>query len=303
MKSGDVINIDAEEEVNPLDGIKPFLYSCLPLIALFVFKFTFQHFNDGLILLGLNLVALKLNSSAVRQVQLKNSSNLGKCVYLACVGGSSVLFALHTFTELGAWRCLFAVPISSGEYGLSLWLVIFTDSLLKLVAVTLKLLIIPLSPKLCDFYRRGCLFSCVEFVSRSVRYFGPGMQLCPYILSVIDPDSMREMYFSYLLLAFFLSLKFYFAIREAKKIKTPLELFFARPNFGQAENKTFSCDLSQKVVSGPCITLTTRQGSKSYSEQDLLHWMASFGTCPETGVIHSPLAFGDGRTSMNVNLF
>jgi hypothetical protein len=67
MKSGDVINIDPDEEVNPLDSVKPFLLSCLPLILLFIIKFTTTHFNDGLILIGLNLVGLKLNSSLLRQ--------------------------------------------------------------------------------------------------------------------------------------------------------------------------------------------------------------------------------------------
>ena len=54
--------------------MKPFLFSCIPLLAIFFVKFTSQHFNDGLILLGLNLVAMRLNKSVMRQVQLKFGS-------------------------------------------------------------------------------------------------------------------------------------------------------------------------------------------------------------------------------------
>ena len=74
MKSGDAITIEGDEEVNPLDEVKPFLYSCIPLLAIFFVKFTSQHFNDGLILLGLNLVAMRLNKALLRQVQLKGGS-------------------------------------------------------------------------------------------------------------------------------------------------------------------------------------------------------------------------------------
>ena len=38
MKSGDAINIDSDDEPNPFEGLKPFLYSCLPLIILFIVK-------------------------------------------------------------------------------------------------------------------------------------------------------------------------------------------------------------------------------------------------------------------------
>ena len=39
MKSkGEAISIDTDDEPNPFDGLKPFLYSCLPLIILFIVK-------------------------------------------------------------------------------------------------------------------------------------------------------------------------------------------------------------------------------------------------------------------------
>ena len=75
------------------------------------------------------------------------------------------------------------------------------------------------------------------------------------------------------------------------------------PQFGDRETKLVKCDLSQKVVTGPSISLTNRHGIKSYCEEDLLHWMASYGTCPETGIVHCMLANGDGRTRMAINLF
>lgn len=58
-----------------------------------------------------------------------------------------------------------------------------------------------------------------------------------------------------------------------------------------------------QVSTGEVITLATRHGSNSYFASDVLHWMASYGTCPETGVIHSPLQHGNGHTRMNINLF
>ena len=58
-----------------------------------------------------------------------------------------------------------------------------------------------------------------------------------------------------------------------------------------------------QTITGPCLTLSHRLGKVSYSESDLLHWMASYRSCPESGVIHSTLNFGSGQTRMNINLF
>jgi len=304
MKSGDVINIDTDDDVNPFDGIKPTLLSCLPLLLLCLFKFTFQHFNDGLLLVGLNLVALKLNSSLVRQVQLKQLRSLKKCFYLSFLSLISVIFSFWTFGHLDIWKCLYMIPLSSGQYGLGvIWLVIFTDSAIKLLAISLKFIIIPLSPRIVGFYKRGCLFAIVEYLFSGFRYLIPGMQLIPYILSAEDEDSLRELYFNYLAIFVFMLLKLYLSYGEFRKVLGPFHLLNNEPKFGIREKKTVSCDLSQKVVSGDVITFNNRNGSKSYNEEDLLHWMASYGTCPDNGVIHSPLTFGNGQTRMNVNLF
>ena len=38
-------------------------------------------------------------------------------------------------------------------------------------------------------------------------------------------------------------------------------------------------------------------------DDDLLHWMATYGTDPTTGHRIVRLPGGDGRTSMNINIF
>merc|ERR1712228_468309 len=116
-------------------------------------------------------------------------------------------------------------------------------------------------------------------------------------------DSIRELYFGYLVFFLFIGFKLYISVKEFRKMLGPIHHMMQPPQFGDRETKQVSCDLSQKVVTAPVVTLTNRHGTTSYCEDDLLHWMASYGTCPETGVIHCMLAYGDGRTRMAINLF
>jgi len=304
MKSGDAITIESDEELNPFDEVKPFLFSCIPLLAIFFVKFTSQHFNDGLILLGLNLVAMRLNKSVMRQVQLKQNFSTFKCIRISLFALGSIGATFIAFREQQIWKSLFLYQLGQASYGMGLiWLVIYVDTILKLFAVSIKATVTLLSPKIFDFYRRGCLFSLIEYCSNSIRFFVPGVQLVPYIMSVVDPDSIRELYFTYLVFFIFIGLKAYFSIAELRKAANPAKQFLSPPEFGEKENKTISCDLSQKTITGSVITLSHRLGKVSYCESDLLHWMASYRSCPETGVIHSTLNFGSGQTRMNINLF
>ena len=99
-------------------------------------------------------------------------------------------------------------------------------------------------------------------------------------MSVVDPDSIRELYFTYLGMSqkliiqsfsydlivrdasstfvwyfeilkvffIFIGLKAYFSIAELRKAANPAKQFLSPPEFGEKENKTISCDLSQKVI-------------------------------------------------------
>lgn len=46
----------------------------------------------------------------------------------------------------------------------------------------------------------------------------------------------------------FIGLKAYFSISELRKAAHPAKQFLSPPEFGEKDNKTISCDLSQKVV-------------------------------------------------------
>ena len=51
------------------------------------------------------------------------------------------------------------------------------------------------------------------------------------------------------------------------------------------------------------ITLATGNGEIAYREEDLLHWMVTFGTDPATGHPIFDIPYGDGNTDMTVHFF
>ena len=75
------------------------------------------------------------------------------------------------------------------------------------------------------------------------------IQSFSYDLIVRDASSTFVWYFEILKVFFiFIGLKAYFSIAELRKAANPAKQFLSPPEFGEKENKTISCDLSQKVI-------------------------------------------------------
>ena len=124
-------------------------------------KSIFQHFIYGLILIGLNLLAVRLNSFIIRQVQLKRQVSYVKCFYT--IGLILALYSLliNLFTRIDPVDPYLSLlltgrPRPDGNLSWLVWLVIFGDTVIKLLAIGIKCIILITSSKL------GCLFKRVR---------------------------------------------------------------------------------------------------------------------------------------------
>ena len=119
-------------------------------------KFIFQHFNYGLILLGLNLFAVRINQFIVRQIQLKRDFNSLKCCYTIILIACTLALSFHAFSSFKIWRVLIGQPITNSDqdgFSWMVWLVLYADTVLKLASMGLKLISIQASVFMCLFKR------------------------------------------------------------------------------------------------------------------------------------------------------
>jgi len=113
--SGDA-RIDFEDEVTPGKNIiKGTAKTLIPCVVLFLTKFIFQHFNYGLILIGLNLFCVRLDNFVIRQVQLKRKFNSYKCVYTAVAATCVGLLSFHAFRDYKLWEPLVKIIFGANE--------------------------------------------------------------------------------------------------------------------------------------------------------------------------------------------
>ena len=136
------------------------LFSEKGLTLILKIQSIFQHFTYGLILIGLNLLAVRLNSFVIRQVQLKRQISYVKCFYT--IGLILALYSLliNLFTQIDPVdpylsQLLTGRPRPEGNLSWLVWLVIFGDTVMKLIAIGIKCIILITSSKL------GCLFKRV----------------------------------------------------------------------------------------------------------------------------------------------
>jgi len=295
MPSGDA-RIDFEEEVSPgKDTLQSLVKTVIPFLLLVFTKTVFQHFTFGLVLIGLNLLAVRLNNFVIRQVQLKRAISLPKCVYTVTLLLSLYVLLIQLFAKIDSedpylTRILTGRPRTIGHLSWLVWLVIFADTIMKLLAIGVKCIVLIVA-RGCLF-RRGCMLSLVELLSKVQRQLA-GCQLVPFILSVndIEHPTISESYMGYLLLFTFIGFKLFILYGMLAELKAVSSLLLRTPNFNHLiESNAENCDLTVKV------DVTCR-------DDDLLHWMATYGTDPTTGHRIVRLPGGDGRTSMNINIF
>lgn len=301
--SGDA-RIDFEDEVTPGKNIiKGTAKTLIPCVVLFLTKFIFQHFNYGLILIGLNLFCVRLDNFVIRQVQLKRKFNSYKCVYTAVAATCVGLLSFHAFRDYKLWKVLIGYSIASNTDSLSwmIWLVIYGDSIIKLFALAAKCLLIPLG-QFCCLFKRGCILSLTESTFKAYRLIC-GFQLIPYILATENSESVADSYIGYLLLAFFFGFKLFIIYGIFKSMSRIFLFTFVTPQFGPKSKEVIECDLSHQTGLMDVITLSTSNGEIPYREEDLLHWMSTFGLDPTTGNAIIQIPSGDGKTDMSVNVF
>jgi len=295
MPSGDA-RIDFEEEVSPgKDTLQSLVKTVIPFLLLVLTKTVFQHFTFGLVLIGLNLLAVRLNNFVIRQVQLKRAISLPKCAYTVALLLGLYVLLIQLFAKIDSedpylTRILTGRPRTIGHLSWLVWLVIFADTTMKLLAIAVKCIVLILS-RGCLF-KRGCILSLVELLSKVQRQLA-GCQLVPFILSVndIEHPTISESYMGYLLLFTFIGFKLFILYGMLAELKAVSSLLLRTPNFNHLiESNAENCDLTVKV------DVTCR-------DDDLLHWMATYGTDPTTGHRIVRLPGGDGRTSMNINIF
>lgn len=301
----EVVDLDIPDvEMDPLSGLKPFLLSTIPIIVLFFIKFSSRHIQDGLIILGLLLTAMKLNSAVVRQVQLKRKLSKFKAIRISVICVGTVVFLSNVLDEPTSMKRIFTFQsiVNSMDGMSAVWSVLYADGIVKLLSVGLKALIVALSPTPLSFFKRGCLLSIAELVSSAVRAFIPGMQLCPYIFS--NADSIVSLYLNYFVFAVFIVFKLYQTITHLRKLVFPISMMRRQPDIGTRVNvNQAQCDFSQKNLTGEAIELRNSNGKQYYLEEDFYHWMATYGVCPETGYKLCPLVGGNGHTSMKIILY
>lgn len=301
--SGDA-HIDFTEEVTPDKGsLNKLAKTFIPFILLFLTKFIFQHFNYGLILLGLNLFAVRINEFIVRQIQLKRDIKSLQCCYTIILIACTLALSFHAFSSFKIWRVLIGQPITNSDqdgFSWMVWLVLYADTVLKLASMGLKLISIQASVFMCLF-KRGCILSIIELISSVYRHVA-GFQLIPFIMAYSN-ESVSEIYLSYLLLVVFLSIKLFAVFGIIKQIKAVVHLLFNTPNFGDKSRETIGCDLSQKTECMNVITLTNKNGNIGYGEEDFLHYLATYGSDPDSGLPMLNVPGGDGRTNLMVNIF
>ena len=124
-------------------------------------KFIFQHFNYGLILLGLNLFAVRINQFIVRQIQLKRDFNSLKCCYTIILIACTLGLSFHAFSSFKIWRVLIGQPITNSDqdgFSWMVWLVLYADTVLKLASMGLKLISIQTTVFMCLFKRVSYFF-------------------------------------------------------------------------------------------------------------------------------------------------
>lgn len=296
MPSGDA-RIDFEEEVSPGKGtFQSLIKTIVPFLILVLTKSIFQHFIYGLILIGLNLLAIRLNSFIIRQVQLKRQVSYVKCFYT--IGLILALYSLliNLFSRIDPVDPYLSLlltgrPRADGNLSWLVWLVIFGDTVIKLLAIGIKCIILITSSKLGCLFKRGCLLSLAELSSKAHRQLA-GCQLVPFILAVNDKNNptISESYMGYLLLFTFIGFKLFVLYGIVGEMKQVTMLIIHTPSFNHLIDSDNNCDLTVKVE------VTCR-------DDDLLHWMSTYGTHPGTGHPIIKLPGGDGHTSMSINIF
>jgi len=297
MPSGGDARIDFEEEAGPGKGtLQTLIKTVVPFLALVLTKSIFQHFTFGLILIGLNLLAVRLNHFVIRQVQLKRHISPLKCIYT--IGLIVMLYSLlvSLFNEVDKadpylTRLMTGRPRQEGDLSWLVWLVIFGDTTMKIFAIGVKCIILVASSKFACLFKRGCLLSLVELGSKAHRQLA-GCQLVPFILAVNDKErpTVAESYMGYLLLFTFIGFKLFMLYGIMGEVKQVTLLMLHTPSFAHLTDTDNNCDLTVKME------VTAR-------DDDLLHWMATYGTHPATGHPIIRLPGGDGRTAMGVNIF
>lgn len=297
-------HIEFTEEVTPDKGsLNKLAKTFIPFVLLFLTKFIFQHFNYGLILLGLNLLAVRVNQFITRQIQLKRNFSPWKCTYTVVLITSITLMSFNSFAEFEIWRVLVGKPITDSKadsFSWMVWLVLYADTILKLITMSVKLVSIQFGIFMCLF-KRGCLLSVIELLSSIYRHLA-GFQLIPFIMAS-ENNSSSELYLSYLLLAAFFLVKLFAVYGIFKQLKGVCLLFLRIPKFGIKSRETISCDLSQKTECLDIIKITNHNGEIGYCEDDFLHYLVTFGSDPDTGHPMLNVPGGDGRTNLMVNIF
>lgn len=314
MKSDDQESLDVDEAVDidlpdvdmdPFSGIKPFLLSAIPLLLLFLLKFSTKHVQDGLLIFGLLLTAFRLNSTVVRLIQLKRDYSKIKCltVFFICAGIIAYLDIALEDVEL---KKIFTFESITGKAkdGIgAVWCILYSDGIFKLATVGAKALVVMSGPQVFSFFRRGCLLSIVELASQALRAIFPGMQLTQYIFNDTD-DAFFSRYFCYLVFVCFIIFKLYQVFIAVYRIRIPLRYLLNQPELGKkVKVQDVFCDLSQRTLNGEAIRLKTRHSEQFYLEEDFYHWMATYGVHPETGVAMCPIPGGNGHTSMKITLY
>lgn len=298
MPSGDA-RIDFEEEVSPGKGtVQSLIKTVVPFLVLVLAKTVFQQFTYGLVLIGLNLVAVRLNAFVVRQVQLKRQVSHVKLVYTLLLCGVIYYLVVVFFSRVHGpnadpylAKLMTGRPRERGHLSWLVWLVICADTAMKLTAIAVKCFVLLLTSKFICLFKRGCLLSLVEVCSRVQRQLA-GFQLIPFILAVNDSDNptIAETYMGYLLLFTFIGFKLFLLFGIFTEFKSVVQLLLQTPSFNFLIDQENACDLTMKV------DVTCR-------DEDLLHWMATYGTHPETGHTIVRLPGGDGRTALGLALF
>ena len=218
----------------------------------------------------------------IRQVQLKRAISLPKCAYTLTLLLGLYVLLIQLFAKIDSedpylTRILTGRPRTIGHLSWLVWLVIFADTTMKLLAIGVKCIVLILS--------RGCLFKRVSrppigFNNTSRDAYFPWLSwyqkfnanllvvnlfpsFYPSTTSSIRPFLkviwVKDLFYKaiililslgYLLLFTFIGFKLFILYGMLAELKAVSSLLLRTPNFNHLiESNTENCDLTVKVYS------------------------------------------------------